>query len=451
MEEHRQGQQRNNIDRTSPDRQVMNLNATPRLIGKFCCVGMIISEKKPRLNAVQNVLSHAWKKYTSIHIKELNQQVLLIEFERKQDYDEIMDSCPWAIQGQCPSLKNWTGAMRIEDVDFMKTQIWVQVHGLELDRLNDENAQLIGNNLGDVAQIENTMGPEGLDRSFLRMKVVIDARKPLKAGFWYARQNGEHAWARIKYERLPEFCYGCGTLGHTEKSCQGQLVRAEEDPRDPMYGPWLNVDRPKKRELGHRSMGQEKKAGMEEKAQNWSELMAKKKERDKAMLSIWKLRIDNLQPRTEKEAGQGDEDTNDSTEGSAQQSRSNNPIVQCTELVQVEHRQQETNMVIDQQRMVDIPVGQVIPAQSELAEYIRRNVNGKESQGNTRARWLEVSPNIQRKAWRRRNPTSPHREYFVELPMEPENSPRRDQITASPTGLSPMVKQLMIKRKHGGQ
>lgn len=48
--------------------------------------------------------------------------------------------------------------MRIEDVNYMETQFWVQIHGLELDKLNHDNAQLIGQNIGEVVQIDQTLG-----------------------------------------------------------------------------------------------------------------------------------------------------------------------------------------------------------------------------------------------------------------------------------------------------
>lgn len=121
---------------------------------------------------------------------------------------------------------------------------------------------------------------------------------------------------------------------------------------------------------------------------------------------------------------------------------------QCRELVQTEGRQPEINMLIDTNSMVEIPMLQSIPVQSELADYIRLNVMGKEPLDRTTASWLEVSLHRQRMSWRRRHSNSPHRDYYVELPVEPENSLKRDHTTASPTGLSPLVKQVMIKRKH---
>lgn len=138
------------------------------------------------------------------------------------------------------------------------------------------------------------MGPEGLDRCYLRIKMAVDASQPLKARFWYARQNGEHSWVRMKYKRLPEFYYGCGRIGHTEKKCSGEVMQAEKDPIEPMYRPWIQADRPRKRELGCRFMGKGKKAAEETKMQSWSELMAMKAEQEVAMVSMWRPR--NVSP-----------------------------------------------------------------------------------------------------------------------------------------------------------
>jgi len=50
---------------------------------------------------------------------------------------------------------------------------------------------------------------------FLRIKVILDIRKPLFRGITI---EGE-GWCNIKYEFLPNFCYVCGHLGHVEEEC----------------------------------------------------------------------------------------------------------------------------------------------------------------------------------------------------------------------------------------
>lgn len=53
------------------------------------------------------------------------------------------------------------------------------------------------------------------NRCFIRIKPELNVEGPLLAGFWWINSREEDKWAVIKYERLSDFCYGCGKLGHT--------------------------------------------------------------------------------------------------------------------------------------------------------------------------------------------------------------------------------------------
>jgi hypothetical protein len=55
---------------------------------------------------------------------------------------------------------------------------------------------------------------------FLRFIVKIDIRKPLMRGITViADSNNVERWCPLAYEHLPDFCYVCGLLGHTDKLC----------------------------------------------------------------------------------------------------------------------------------------------------------------------------------------------------------------------------------------
>lgn len=51
------------------------------------------------------------------------------------------------------------------------------------------------------------------------------------------------AWALLKFERLPNFCYWCGRLTHSERDCEvwsrgkGSLSKDNQQ-----YGEWLRAD-----------------------------------------------------------------------------------------------------------------------------------------------------------------------------------------------------------------
>lgn len=53
-------------------------------------------------------------------------------------------------------------------------------------------------------------------QSYLRFRVEIDIRQPLKWLKKVAIRDGTKLQVIFKYEKLPPFCYLCSKLGHTE-------------------------------------------------------------------------------------------------------------------------------------------------------------------------------------------------------------------------------------------
>ncbi|KAI8544035.1 hypothetical protein RHMOL_Rhmol08G0263600 [Rhododendron molle] len=82
-----------------------------------------------------------------------------------------------------------------------------------------------------------------LPRSFLRVKVEINISQPLPKGFWLRGKSGKDLWISYLYERLLDFCYACGRIGHDNRGCRFAPRGAEGQSR---YGPELRTGRARK-------------------------------------------------------------------------------------------------------------------------------------------------------------------------------------------------------------
>ncbi|GLT64073.1 hypothetical protein SLA2020_365870 [Shorea laevis] len=182
-------------------------------------VGKIISlQPVSKANIKSNILL-SWKFLKSLTFEDRDDDLLVFTFEDMEDLHRILDYSPWNIKGAPLFLKYWATDATIEDFDFSKGEYWVQVHGLPLDMMTTDSATAIGASLGDLISIDNADNSKASRKSFLRLRVCINLLNPLLPGFTHHRPLKPSIWVQYKYERLLDFCYACGRLGHLSFAC----------------------------------------------------------------------------------------------------------------------------------------------------------------------------------------------------------------------------------------
>ena len=89
---------------------------------------------------------------------------------------------------------------------------------------------------------KSTQLSEMMGGSFMRVRVVIDVSFPLCRGRMISFDEGDEAWVSFKYERLPNICYWCGCLNHSDKDCD-QWIESDGSLKDEdkEYGPWIRT------------------------------------------------------------------------------------------------------------------------------------------------------------------------------------------------------------------
>ncbi|KAI9117944.1 hypothetical protein K1719_011086 [Acacia pycnantha] len=82
---------------------------------------------------------------------------------------------------------------------------------------------------------------EKLTRTFIRARVIIKIFEPLTTGFWVPRPHRDSIWVPVRYERLQNYCYDCGRLGHDSRNRKFQSDLAENEDADHRFGNGLGT------------------------------------------------------------------------------------------------------------------------------------------------------------------------------------------------------------------
>ncbi|TVU24351.1 hypothetical protein EJB05_26783, partial [Eragrostis curvula] len=134
------------------------------------------------------------------------------------DYNFVLRGGPWIHKGDALIVVPYDGKTRPSEVDLDVIPIWVQVYDLPGVMLNKDMGKALGEKLGKFIEVHLDDGDIAAGK-FMRIKVALPLNKPLKP--WLElKLNGKICQFKLKYEKVPHFCFRCGRMGHAGGECQ---------------------------------------------------------------------------------------------------------------------------------------------------------------------------------------------------------------------------------------
>lgn len=83
---------------------------------------------------------------------------------------------------------------------------------------NKNIGTLIGDSIGSVVEVDLLDGEVNWDEC-VRVRVHLGVSKTLQRGKKIKIGGDEAIWVQFSYERLLDFCYYCGIMGHNHCDC----------------------------------------------------------------------------------------------------------------------------------------------------------------------------------------------------------------------------------------
>ncbi|KAJ4843079.1 hypothetical protein Tsubulata_046969 [Turnera subulata] len=131
----------------------------------------------------------------------------------------------------------------VRKIQLCKAPFWVRIYDVPWKARIEQNVLPICRKVGEYVEFDED-GVLG-SGSFIRARIRVNVEKPLAKEIVTKRANGSSVRIYFRYERLPNFCYHCGRLGHLLKDCMFINDNDEEAEIGIPYGEWLRAS-PKK-------------------------------------------------------------------------------------------------------------------------------------------------------------------------------------------------------------
>ncbi|XP_074374343.1 uncharacterized protein LOC141714738 [Apium graveolens] len=195
---------------------------------ELCAVGRFLTERNVSVRAMKSKLADVWKPAMGINIKELEPGIFLFQFYHKEDLGWVLKGGLWSFDNAMLIIAAIPQGEEPMNVPLWHVNLWIQLYNLPTGFMVESVGKQLGDFFGEFLEYD-TKNNSSIWREFMRVKVRIDVRKPLKRRKKIVKRNGTEVIINCKYERLGDFCFTCGLMSHTERYCRKFLNRGNEE------------------------------------------------------------------------------------------------------------------------------------------------------------------------------------------------------------------------------
>ncbi|PPD78724.1 hypothetical protein GOBAR_DD24347 [Gossypium barbadense] len=148
------------------------------------------------------VFKSLWYTKEEVDFVALKEGVVIDKFEYQEDYNRILNLTPWLFDRCLFSMLPFEEGKDIDSYQFWWLPFWLRIYNIPLELMDRQTALDVGDALGELVAIK------------------INVLKPLRGVVKLLDREGTEVTGVIKYERLPNFYYDYGLIGHSSKTCK---------------------------------------------------------------------------------------------------------------------------------------------------------------------------------------------------------------------------------------
>lgn len=206
---------------------------------EYALIAEVLTEKTINMAAFKTTILRAWSPKKKVNINLLQPNLAFI-FEDEADALKVYN-LSWTFRDFQVIVCKWPPDKALYYINLNRAIFWIQAHNIHVCFVNLSRATSIGNSIGSFIKADLNSAANKWKR-FLRIQVEIDILNPIKSSVSLPCSGRPNLLVEIRYERLSDFCFKCGLLGHKILNCNVAICDDNMEISDASFGPWIKAD-----------------------------------------------------------------------------------------------------------------------------------------------------------------------------------------------------------------
>jgi hypothetical protein len=187
--------------------------------GRLLAVGIFLSVLSISSRSLIATMRRVWNIRGHLESLQLADRRFMLEFSEEGDYNHVVKGGPWRCSDDAILIAPFREGEDPESVKFSSIPIWVQFRNIPFYLLSKTLAKDLAVKVGDFICIDNFSHGDLCDK-YIRARVHMPIDRAIRR--WIPIIDSiedEEVVVSLHYERLPNFCFFCGLIGHKDTAC----------------------------------------------------------------------------------------------------------------------------------------------------------------------------------------------------------------------------------------
>ncbi|CAN1221768.1 hypothetical protein LINGRAPRIM_LOCUS382 [Linum grandiflorum] len=163
-------------------------------------------------------MAELWRPKRGLSVRALEGRRFLFRFYHKLDLRWVVDSGPWTHNGCLLLLHELRPPETPRTPALNKASFWLVAYNLTPGYFTEVVGRTLGNFVGRFVKYDPIQYYDG-NKAVMRIRTELDITLPLKREKRIRRPGEQVITCCFKYEKLANYCFVCGMLGHVERTC----------------------------------------------------------------------------------------------------------------------------------------------------------------------------------------------------------------------------------------